>query len=77
MCGLATLGWLATFIPIIRAGPRSDGFEAIPAFFATPIWAVLVLPAMVFGILGGRIALWIAAVLLGIATFALLYIFGG
>ena len=77
VCGLATLAWLATFIPIIRAGSRADGFEMIPAFFATPIWAVLVLPAMVLGIAGGRLGLRIAAILLGLAVFAALYVLGG
>ena len=76
-CGLATLAWLATFIPMIQAGRGGDGFEMILAFFATPIWAVLVLPAMLLGIAGGRLGLRIAAALLGLAAFAALYFLGG
>ena len=52
--GLGTALWLSGFAVAIEvwARGRGDGFELIPAFYATIFWLAVVLPLMVIG-LGG------------------------
>jgi hypothetical protein len=52
VAGLGTVLWLSSFVPIMRAGPGSSGFEAIPAFYGTILFLVIVLPLLVIGLRG-------------------------
>lgn len=74
-CGIATLLMLASFIPVITAGPHAKGFQWMVAFFAVPIYGVFVVPAFLFALGGERVSLTIAAILLVIGALVALYIF--
>jgi hypothetical protein len=50
--GLGTALWFSSFVPVMHADPRSDGFEAIPAFYGTIFFLVFVLPLLVMGLRG-------------------------
>ena len=75
--GALTVGWLITFIPVIRQWNNlyADGMQWVPAFFATSIWLVLVAPAIGLGIFGGRRALGVAGLLLLVAAGTAVIIF--
>jgi len=75
--GALTAGWLITFDPVIRHWNNlaADGLQWVPAFFATPIWLVLVAPAIGLGIFGGRRALGVAGLLLLAAAATAVFIF--
>jgi hypothetical protein len=77
---VATALWLASFIPVyqIWTDPRADGFRAAPAFYATIVYAVLVLPALFRTVVGGERGLVIATRrlrILGIVTAAAIGLF--
>lgn len=75
---LATVALVASLIPpyLARNNPSADGLQWVAAVFVVPLYAVLVLPALVLGLIGNRIPLIIAIVLLAIAYLTALVIFG-
>lgn len=74
---VATLLVILSYVPIIRHwnDPHADGLQIVPAFFATPIYVVLVLPAFGLAIWGRPLALKIGAGLAALAAAAALIIF--
>jgi len=76
---IGTLLWLASFAPVLRdTDPlRSDGMQWIAVFFATPIYVVFVLPALILAIAGGRGGLNVGAVLLLLGAILAAFIFAG
>jgi hypothetical protein len=75
--GIGTVLWLASFIPVLRVADhqRSDGMQWIAAFFATPIYMVFVLPALVLRFKGG--GLNVAAILLLVGSVLAAFMFSG
>ena len=73
----ATVLWGISFVPAIRLWgyAQSSGLQWVPAFIATPIYLVLVVPALVLAIIGGRRGLIAAGALMLLAAVAALIIF--
>ena len=77
---IETLIWPASFFPIIQlwGDPRSDGFEAIPLFFATVGLVPLALPALLLTLQGraprlAAILAFVAVLPCGLAAWSLLF----
>jgi hypothetical protein len=66
-----TLLWIVTLLPVVRNwnNPNADGMLLVPAFFATPLFVLFVLPALILGIFAGDRGLGIGALLLFLAAF--------
>jgi hypothetical protein len=73
--GLGTVLWLSSFVPAMRT-VRGDGFEAIPAFYATIFFLAIVLPLMIIGLIGAERRQEIATQALLVLTLAISAIFG-
>jgi hypothetical protein len=75
--GIGTVLWLASFVPVLQVADhqRSDGMQWIAAFFATPIYMVFVLPALVLRFKGG--GLNVAAILLLVGAMLAAFLFSG
>ena len=75
--GIGTVLWLASFIPVLRVADhqRSDGMQWIAAFFATPIYMVFVVPALVLRFKGEGLS--VAAILLLVGSVLAAIMFSG
>jgi hypothetical protein len=75
--GIGTVLWLASFVPVLRVADHehSDGMQWIAPFFATPIYMVFVLPALVLRFKGG--GLNVAALLLLAGAVLAAFVFSG